>query len=122
LADGPGFGLQLIERAASRSRGLLRLNCGGVYGELRGLERDGMVRAWIRRMGRSGRPRRYYELTPEGILHVERLRSALRELIEPRPVPSPGVVVEMSERLERGTALYESAIQIRDAGRRAGLR
>jgi PadR family transcriptional regulator PadR len=122
LASGPGFGLELIARVLERTRGLLRLNRGGAYLALRRLERVGLVHGWMRRLPRSGRPRRYYELTPEGILRAEELRRALAALTG---ASGPGVTDDearrMADRVREGADLSVAAIELRDAGRRAGL-
>ncbi|MGH9392155.1 MAG: PadR family transcriptional regulator, partial [Vicinamibacteria bacterium] len=78
LSEGPGYGLELIARRKGRSRGRMSLNRGGTYLALRKLETEGLVRGWRRPTGASGRPRRYYELTPRGIVELERAREVLQ--------------------------------------------
>lgn len=68
LISGPGYGLELIERVAQKTEGKIALHEGSVYPALRTLEREGLVRSYSSDPSpeRSGRPRRYYELTAEG--------------------------------------------------------
>jgi PadR family transcriptional regulator PadR len=63
-----GYGLELIERVKALTNGRVVLVQGRVYGLLRGLERDGLIRSYDREavLERGGRPRRYYELTEKG--------------------------------------------------------
>lgn len=68
LISGPSFGLELIERVKTRTKGQVRLGPGSIYPALRSLEREGLLRSWDGKptAERGGRPRRYYELTAEG--------------------------------------------------------
>jgi DNA-binding PadR family transcriptional regulator len=122
LARGPGFGLELIANVATLSRGLLRLNRGGAYLALRALEEQGLVHGWMRRLPGRGRPRRYYELTPEGILRADEIRRAFGAFagIDGRAV-TPEEAQQMADRVNEGADLSADAIRLRDAGRRAGL-
>lgn len=123
LTGGPGFGLELIARVAERSNRLLRLNRGGTYLALRRLERLGLVHGWMRRLPRTGRPRRYYELTPEGILRVEEIRAALGSLLRSDvTVVTPAEARDMAERVRRASAVSVSVLRLRDAATAAGLR
>ena len=122
LAGGPAYGLELIERVAQLSNGLLHLNRGGAYVALRTLEAQGLVRAWLRRLPRAGRPRLYYELTPRGMVHTEQLRRAVGLLARPvAQTLTPGASRRMAERLKKAGALSESVIRLRDAGMRGGV-
>jgi PadR family transcriptional regulator, regulatory protein PadR len=69
LVRGAGYGLELIERVRNASGGQIVLNQGSAYPALRSLERAGLVRSWESEPlpERGGRPRRYYELTAEGV-------------------------------------------------------
>jgi PadR family transcriptional regulator PadR len=68
LVQGKGFGLELIDRVAERTKGRIKLGQGSVYPALRDLEDEGLVKSWDGEPipERGGRPRRYYELTAEG--------------------------------------------------------
>lgn len=68
LNSGPGYGLELIERVAKKTKGKLLLGQGSVYPALRDLERDGLVVSYDGETTpeRGGRPRRYYRLTAAG--------------------------------------------------------
>lgn len=123
LSEGPEFGLELIARVQARSRGRIRLNRGGTYVALRKLEREGLVRGWMRPTGVSGRPRRYYELTPRGIAKVEETREVLDLLLgssHARVVAAEAR--RMAERVQRSGQLSGLALQVRSAARRAGIR
>ena len=69
LISGRGYGLDLIERVKERTGGHLILSQGSVYPALRALEREGLVESYEGDPSpeRNGRPRRYYELTAEGL-------------------------------------------------------
>ena len=123
LSQGPEFGLGLIARVEARSRGRIRLNRGGMYLALRKLEREGLVRGWMRPTGASGRPRRYYELTPRGIAQVEETRDVLNRLLGSSRVRVVAADARrMAERVERSGHLSALALQVRSAARRAGIR
>jgi len=123
LSQGPEFGLELIARVEARSRGRIRLNRGGTYLALRRLEREGLVRGWLRPTGASGRPRRYYELTPRGIADVEDIREVLDRLLGSSRVRIVAADARrMAERVERSGRLSALALQVRSAARRAGIR
>ena len=66
LDEGPAFGLELIERARVRTRGVLEILQGSLYPALRGLEHDGFITLTTRSEGRNGRPRIFAELTETG--------------------------------------------------------
>lgn len=69
LVEGPGYGLELIERVLKRTNGRFKLGFGSVYPMLRSLEREGLLRSWDGEpvQETAGRPRRYYELTAKGL-------------------------------------------------------
>jgi PadR family transcriptional regulator, regulatory protein PadR len=122
LTQGPGFGLELIARLALRSQGQVRLNRGGAYLALRRLESLGLVHGWMRKLPRSGRPRRYFELTPEGISRAEEIRRGLERLVQPSDPPATADEARrMAERVSESGALSAAVLRMRDAGRRAGL-
>lgn len=122
LCSGPGFGMELVERVESGSRGGVRLNRGGAYLALRALERQGLVHGWMRRTSGVGRPRRYYELTPSGIVGADEIRKALAALLRRGPEGAPeGDPRAMADRVSEASAVSLSAARLRDAARRAGL-
>ncbi|HLE68256.1 MAG TPA: hypothetical protein VJH87_01120, partial [Vicinamibacteria bacterium] len=86
-------------------------------------EREGLVRGWMRPTGASGRPRRYYELTPRGIADVEDIREVLDRLLGSSRVRIVAADARrMAERVERSGRLSALALQVRSAARRAGIR
>ncbi len=73
---------QVLEREASRD-----VSLGAIYSALDRLARKGLVDSWLGDPTpvRGGRRRRYYQVTPEGLLHLEetrRIRDALWEKAE----------------------------------------
>lgn len=84
LADGEGFGLELVSRVRERTAGKLELGSGSVYPALRELEREGLVasREADPLPERGGRPRRYYKLTAEGVRALRETRAVVRGLFE----------------------------------------
>lgn len=63
LAEGPAFGLEVVDRVKRDTGGRVDLGFG-VYPVLRELEREGSLRGWEQEgpPSRGGRPRYYYEI------------------------------------------------------------
>jgi PadR family transcriptional regulator PadR len=122
LLQGPGYGLDLIERVRGRTGGRIRLRQGGVYPALRDLERRKLVRSWTVKPPRSGRPRRYYELTPKGVTVAYSHREAVAGLTtsETGPAVSRRELRAMRERLLECAEVTEAARWLRRAGEAAG--
>lgn len=121
LLQGPGYGLELIERV--RVRGRIRLAQGTVYPALRGLERRKLLRSWTVSPPGAGRPRTYYELTPKGIALAQAQREAIAGFAAseaPRVLPRRELLA-MRERLFECGEVAEAALWLRLAGERAGL-
>ena len=82
LLNGEGYGLELIERVKKQSRGKIVIGIGSVYPALRSLERKGYLRSWdgdpVPETG--GRPRRYYEITADGMRVARAERKAVAGL------------------------------------------
>jgi PadR family transcriptional regulator PadR len=68
LIEGESYGLELIDRVETRTRGKLKLGQGSVYPALRDLEKEGLVESYEADPlpERGGRPRRYYKITATG--------------------------------------------------------
>lgn len=68
LISGPGYGLDLIERVKTQTKGKIELGQGSVYPALRDLEREGLLESYEGEPvpERGGRPRRYYKLNATG--------------------------------------------------------
>jgi PadR family transcriptional regulator PadR len=64
-----GYGLQLIERIKTLTKGKVVFSQGNVYPVLRELERAGLVTSREGEVteARGGRPRIYYRITAEGL-------------------------------------------------------
>lgn len=70
LAHGEAYGYQIIQRIQKLSDGKMRWTAGTLYPVLHRLETKGLiVSTW--RESESGRPRKYYQLTPEGQRELE---------------------------------------------------
>jgi DNA-binding PadR family transcriptional regulator len=116
LYQGPGYGLELIQRVKRRCRGRVRLGPGNAYPALARLTRRALVRSWQVRRG-AGRPRRYFELTPRGIESTVAQRSLLQDLIQRHPMAGPIGERErttMAERLDECAELSELALSLRE--------
>jgi PadR family transcriptional regulator PadR len=85
LIAGPAFGMEVIERVSKKTRGKIRLHQGSAYPALRALEREGLVRSWEgpQEEIRAGRPRRYYELTADGLRTARGQREMLLGFFRP---------------------------------------
>ena len=123
LLHGPGYGLDLIERVRSRSRGRIQLRQGSVYPTLRNLQQCHLLRSWILSAPGIGRPRTYYELTPRGIsvARAELETIAGFTAIESSRVVSRREANAMRARLENCFEATEFAMALRQAGKAAGL-
>lgn len=88
LVAGPGYGLELVERVRSRTKGRIVLRNGSVYPTLRDMEREGLIASYEvseNAEERGGRPRRYYRLTALGANAAQEQRAAVRGLLSLRP-------------------------------------
>jgi len=122
LLQGPGYGLDLIERVRGRSHGRIRLRQGAVYPTLRGLEREKLLRSWTVRPPGIGRPRTYYELTPGGIAVAQAQRETIAGLAatEASPPVSRRELHAMRERLFECGEVRDATSWLRRAGEAAG--
>lgn len=122
LLQGPGYGLDLIERVRLRGAGRIRLRQGVVYPTLRNLLRRRLVRSWSITTPGSGRPRTYYELTPEGIVlaqtHRETIAAFASRTASPRPTSRE--LEEMRGRLFECGEATEAVLWLRRSGKAAG--
>jgi PadR family transcriptional regulator PadR len=85
LIEGPAYGLEVIDRVHARSGGKFGVHQGSAYPVLRTLEAEGLVRSWEGdpSEARGGRPRRYYELTAEGLRSAREQRELLLTFLAP---------------------------------------
>jgi PadR family transcriptional regulator PadR len=119
LLQGPGYGLDLIERIQARSGGRIRLRQGAVYPVLRDFHRRKIVRRWTIVTPGSGRPRTYYDLTTEGIATAQAHREAIAGFAgttAPRQ-PSRRALAKMRSRLFQCGEVAEAAVWLRRAGK-----
>ena len=123
LLQGPGYGLDLIERVRTRSGGHMRLRQGSVYPTLRDLERRKLVRSWTVNVPGTGRPRTYYEPTAGGIAVARAQREAIAgfAVSEACPAVPSREILAMRERLERCFKASDFAMMLRRAGKAVGL-
>ncbi len=116
LRDGPGFGTDLMKRLNQMTIGERSPGPGTVYPALRDLEGEGLVRSWTRQVsGSRGRPRRYYELTIQGVAEAADLRRLLSELAR-RPMrvgTKPDKILILS-RLRRSVRASAFGMRLRE--------
>ena len=78
LANDPRHGLGIMEEVEERTGGAVLLGPGSLYGSLKRLVTENLIRESVRRPREDDDPRRrYYEITPEG---HKALRGELRLL------------------------------------------
>ncbi|MGE4548606.1 MAG: PadR family transcriptional regulator [Intestinibacillus sp.] len=73
LEGGDKYGYQMIRELESRSDHTFSLNEGTLYPILHGLERQGEIRSY-ETASETGRRRKYYQLTRQGIHSLSRKR------------------------------------------------
>jgi PadR family transcriptional regulator PadR len=79
LAEQTSYGYQIVADINQRAPDLLRMGEGTVYPVLHRLEERGLITAtW--RTGQTGRPRKYYKLTPRGRRALEENRQQWHSL------------------------------------------
>ena len=70
LKRGESYGYQIIRKVRDVSRGSMEWSDGMLYPVLHRLEKEGLIASqW--KMSEEGRPRRYYNITPEGLKALE---------------------------------------------------
>lgn len=119
LRDGPGYGVELIDRVKRITQGALRLSPARVYPSLQRLEDEGLVvsRSVSPGGARGARARRYYELTPRGVLQSTRERAVLAALVQRAPVSSlpPPERARMALRVLEAEELADVGGELRSA-------
>ena len=120
----PAHGLEVIRRLRGLSAGRYEPSPGSIYPTLHQLEERGLVRSWNGAApSRGGRPRRYYELTTEGVKAAEEERGALGRLVSLGSSPTGGAeTARASRRVRRCLELSAFLIGVRKSARRAGAR
>jgi len=73
------YGFRIMQEARTRSDGYFEFREGSLYPALHRLTLDGLLVTEDREMGRNGKPRRYYLLTPRGREVLERKRAEWSE-------------------------------------------
>lgn len=73
LESGDKYGYQMIRELENRSDHTFSMNEGSLYPVLHGLERQGEVRSY-EAVSETGRKRKYYQLTRQGIHSLARKR------------------------------------------------
>ena len=66
LEQQPLYGFAIIQAAKDRTDGYFDFKEGSLYPALHRLEADGLLRSESGELGRNGKPRKYYVLTPKG--------------------------------------------------------
>ena len=112
--ERPGYGLQIIDRVAEQTSGRVRLRLGSVYPALSELEKRRLLRSWEVPGARGGPPRRYYELTPKGVVAALAQREALHGLLgKAREGPTPDEIARMRDRLRECAAVSAFVLDLR---------
>jgi len=122
VLDYPAHGLELIRRVRERTGGVVSLRQGSVYPALRQLERERLVRSWTGLSAKGGgRPRRYYELTANGVKAAMVVKHMVAGFVNGTPArpPSPREVEHMRERLRRCAEVSAFCMELRRALLRA---
>ena len=88
LIEGPGYGIELADRVEGRTS--IRIPQGSLYPSLWDLEREGLVTCYETDPlpERGGRPRKYYELTAEGLRRAREEREVAFRLFQLVPEAS----------------------------------
>jgi DNA-binding PadR family transcriptional regulator len=118
LGEGPASGVGIRDRLASTALETSPPGPGTLYPLLRRLEQEGLVRGWDEE-GRSrvGRPRRFQELTPGGIVALGRVRHQLHALGGGVvPTVPPSTVRRMRADLRRAFRVSAFAGRLADGG------
>ncbi len=108
----PSIAGEILAAIRRQSAGQFSYSLGALHPALQRLERDGLVQSRVRARG-VGRPRRYYELTAEGVGESHRLRQALISFEshpnDPcRPSPDPACALQaLRECEDLSAACYE---------------
>ena len=87
LIEGPAFGLELVDRVSERTDGKMKIGQGSLYPTLWSMVKEGML---ICHEGeplpeRGGRPRKYYELTAEGLRQARQEQRIIKSLADFSP-------------------------------------
>jgi PadR family transcriptional regulator PadR len=85
LISGESYGLEIIERVKSLTKGRVLMMQGRVYPVLRELESEGLLESFDGDPlpERGGRPRKYYRLTAEGRRVARQDAAAIVGLLKP---------------------------------------
>ncbi len=81
LGQGPASGVEVMARLRGSVAGARPLGAGTLYPLLRRLGNAGLVRSWAETdRSRVGRPRRFHELTAEGVAVLGQVRREIHRL------------------------------------------
>jgi PadR family transcriptional regulator, regulatory protein PadR len=85
FTHGESYGLEIIDRVKTLTKGEVRLAQGPVYPALRALESEGLLESYDGPPlpERNGRPRRYYRITAAGERAARSDARALLGLLRP---------------------------------------
>jgi PadR family transcriptional regulator PadR len=118
LGQGPASGVEIMARLRESVAGARPLRAGTLYPLLRRLENAELIRSWAENdRSRVGRPRRFHELTSEGVVALEQVRRLIRRLGSVTSDEMDGDVVRaMRSHLLRGFRVSAFARQLQKAG------
>ena len=85
LTHGPNYGYGLMKQIKERSEGAFEIGEGTLYPTLSDMESDGLVTSYLSEPvdGRGGLPRKYYELTAEGLRQARDDSKMILSLFQP---------------------------------------
>lgn len=83
LIGGPGYGMELANRVRKWTKDGMVIGQGSLYPALWDLEEEGLVTSWEGqpRAERGGRPRKYYQLTAEGLRQAREEQEVMMGLV-----------------------------------------
>ena len=77
LAEEEMYGYQIIQEIAARSEEVFSMNEGTLYPILHAMEKEGMLESYMAE-SEVGRKRRYYKITPGGLLYLKEKKAEWR--------------------------------------------
>jgi len=77
LAEEEMYGYRIIQEIAARSEEVFSMNEGTLYPILHAMEKEGMLESYMAE-SEVGRKRRYYKITPGGLLYLKEKKAEWR--------------------------------------------
>ena len=77
LAEEEMYGYRIIQEISARSEEVFSMNEGTLYPILHAMEKEGMLESYMAE-SEVGRKRRYYKITPGGLLYLKEKKAEWR--------------------------------------------